>query len=157
FRFFGKGRRGAAERKSRFRDIGWNPRFQSKSPPIVRNRRVRAAGTYEMLPCYPMREETTMVLTTIVAQLSCSELERRTEWLATIFDRNPDARPLQGLAGCRHGPSAGCQRYRSPTDAGHGTLTLIVGDERAEHARFSFDRFRPGKIESADYMLSLRV
>ncbi|WP_368649617.1 VOC family protein [Brucella intermedia] len=98
-----------------------------------------------------------MVLTTIVAQLSCSELERSTEWFATIFDRNPDARPMQGLAEWHHGPSAGFQLYQNPTDAGHGALTLIVGDVRAEHARLSFDGIRPGNIEAADYMMILRL
>ncbi len=110
-----------------------------------------------MLPCYPVREETTMVLTTIVAQLSCSELERSTDWFATIFDRNPDARPMQGLAEWHHGPSAGFQLYQNPADAGHGTLTLIVRDVRAEHARLSFDGIRPGNIETADYMMILRL
>jgi hypothetical protein len=105
-----------------------------------------------LLPCYPVREETTMVLTTIVAQLSCSELERSTDWFATIFDRNPDARPMQGLAEWHHGPSAGFQLYQNPADAGHGTLTLIVRDVRAEHARLSFDGIRPGNIETAVYM-----
>ncbi|MEJ5018569.1 glyoxalase/bleomycin resistance/dioxygenase family protein [Ochrobactrum vermis] len=98
-----------------------------------------------------------MVLTAIFAQLNCSDLKRSTEWFATIFDRGPDARPMQGLAEWHHGSSAGFQLYQNPADAGHGTLTLIVRDVRAEHARLSFDGIRPGNVETADYTTILRL
>ncbi len=110
-----------------------------------------------MLPCYPIREDTAMVLTAIFAQLNCTDLERSTEWFATIFDRNPDARPMQGLAEWHHGSGAGFQLYLNPVEAGHGTLTLIVRDVRVEHARLSFEGIRPGNVESADYTTILRL
>lgn len=92
-----------------------------------------------------------MSVTAIYAHLSCSELERSIDWFRLVLQRGPDARPMEGLAEWHHGEQAGLQLFEEAKHAGHGTLTLIVSDVRAEHSRLSEAGMLPGKIEEADY------
>lgn len=98
-----------------------------------------------------------MPLKSIFANLSCTDLERSTEWFTTLFQRKPDTTPMEGLAEWHHGEQAGFQLYKNPKAAGHGTLTLIVSDIRAERSRLSASGMLPGKIEAADYTTICRI
>ena len=92
-----------------------------------------------------------MSLTAIYAQLSCTDLERSTEWFTLLFERKPDGTPMEGLAEWHHGEQAGFQLFEDANNAGRGTLTLIVADLGAERSRLSEAGLLPGKVEEADY------
>lgn len=90
-----------------------------------------------------------MTLKKIYAQLSCSNLSASREWYEKFFGRAPDACPMAGLAEWHHESSAGLQLFENPSDAGRGTLTLIVEGLRDEHARLKRAGLNPDAVESA--------
>ncbi|MEZ5779527.1 MAG: VOC family protein [Paracoccaceae bacterium] len=98
-----------------------------------------------------------MALEKIYAQLACSDLAESADWFARLFDREPDARPMDGLAEWHHGESAGFQLFRETGNAGKGTLTLIVRHLRDEHARLASSGLDPGKVEAADTTSLIRL
>lgn len=55
-----------------------------------------------------------MTLSAIFANLNCSDLARSTAWFATIFGREPDARPRSALQNGIIGtaPASGSTRMR---------------------------------------------
>lgn len=90
-----------------------------------------------------------MTIEKVFAQVSCSDLSASSGWYAALFDRAPDARPMDGLAEWHHRGAAGLQLFENPADAGHGTLTLVVSGLRDEHARLERAGLAPGAIEPA--------
>lgn len=98
-----------------------------------------------------------MALTAIFAQLSCSELEESIGWFRRLFGRDPDARPMAGLAEWHEGKSAGFQLFEAAADAGHGTMTLIVSDVAGDRARLIEAGLQPGPVEAADYSSICRM
>jgi hypothetical protein len=96
-----------------------------------------------------------MALDKIFAQLSCTDLSRSIGWFSTVFGREPDDLPMQGLAEWHHG-DAGFQLFQGE-NAGRGTLTLIVIGLQQEHHRLSDAGLQPGAIESADYVELIRL
>ncbi|CAN7532476.1 glyoxalase/bleomycin resistance/dioxygenase family protein [Rhizobium sp. LjRoot30] len=98
-----------------------------------------------------------MALTAIYAQLNCSDLGASTAWFSTLFARQPDARPMQGLAEWHHGREAGFQLYENPQQAGSGTLTLLVDDIRSEQERLGAGGVKTAEIETADYTTIMRL
>ncbi|KKB09865.1 hypothetical protein VE26_08525 [Devosia chinhatensis] len=91
-----------------------------------------------------------MSIKAIFANISCSHLETSIPWYETILARSPDANPMKGLVEW-HFAGAGLQVFEGPDKAGHGTLTLIVDDVRAEHERLTQAGFEPGTVQEADY------
>jgi hypothetical protein len=98
-----------------------------------------------------------MTLKAIYAHVSCSDLARSTTWFTSIFEREPDAKPMNGLAEWHHGETAGLQLFENTANSGKSTLTLIVADIRGEHARLAKAGLRPGEIETADYTTIFRL
>lgn len=98
-----------------------------------------------------------MALTAIFAQLSCSRLEESIGWFTRLFGRDPDARPMAGLAEWHEGKSAGFQLFEATDHAGHGTLTLIVSDIAGDRARLAEAGLEPGPVEAADYTSICRM
>ena len=96
-----------------------------------------------------------MALDKIYAQLSCTDLAASSRWFGTVFGREPDELPMQGLAEWHHG-TAGFQLFQGE-NAGRGTLTLIVIGLQAEHRRLTEAGLRPGAIEPADYVNIVRL
>lgn len=90
-----------------------------------------------------------MSIDKIYAQLNCTDLATSMIWYQKLFDRAPDARPMDGLAEWHHHDSAGLQLYENAAAAGHGTMTLIVHGLKGEHARLEAAGLSPGDIESA--------
>lgn len=90
-----------------------------------------------------------MAITNILANVSCSDLERSAEWYRTIFERDADQNPMDGLLEWHHGV-AGFQLFHGPDNAGHCTVTLLVDDVRLERERLS--QFAPGDIQQANYV-----
>ena len=96
-----------------------------------------------------------MTIAKIYAHLSCSDLETSIPWFATLFGRDPDARPMAGLAEWHHSDPAGFQLFEDSGAAGEGTLTLIVTGLAAEHARLS--ALEPADIEEGDGISLVRL
>jgi hypothetical protein len=96
-----------------------------------------------------------MALDKIFAQLSCSDLTKSIGWFGTIFGREPDARPMDGLVEWHHA-NAGLQLFQGE-NAGRGTLTLIVSGLQDEHRRLSDAGLTPGAIESGNYVNLVRL
>lgn len=98
-----------------------------------------------------------MALDKIYAQLSCTDLAASVDWYERLFNRAPDARPMDGLVEWHHRGSAGLQLFENAKDAGHGTVTLIVDGLREEHARLESAGLAPGEIGSATSTILVRV
>ena len=56
---------------------------------------------------------------------------------------------MDGLAEWHHRDTAGLQLFENKKDAGHGTLTLIVGGLRDERQRLDAAGLAPGPVEPA--------
>jgi catechol 2,3-dioxygenase-like lactoylglutathione lyase family enzyme len=93
----------------------------------------------------------------VYAHLSCSDLNRSIDWYGKLFDRKPDARPMGGLAEWHHGKNAGFQLFEEPSNAGYGTLTLIVTGLREEHIRLGAVGLEPSDVELADTVSLIRL
>lgn len=91
-----------------------------------------------------------MPIEKVYAQLSSSDLERSVVWYEHLFERRPDARPMDGLAEWHHDDNAGLQVFKDSRNAGRGTLTLIVSDLRNEYSRLVAVGLEPSAIEPAD-------
>ena len=52
-------------------------------------------------------------LITIMGQVNCSKLDESTRWFAALFNRPPDARPMDGLVEWHHG-AGGLQLSMQP-------------------------------------------
>lgn len=91
-----------------------------------------------------------MTIRKIYAQLSCRDLARSIGWFARLFDRPPDARPMDGLAEWHHQDAAGLQLFEDASTAGQGTLTLIVTGLREDRARLADAGLDPSQVERAD-------
>ncbi len=98
-----------------------------------------------------------MAINKIYAHLNCSDLAASIEWYRRLFGRQPDARPMDGLAEWQHRDSGGFQLFENPAEAGHGTLTLFVDGLRAEHSRLAETGFHPGDIEAATSTILVRL
>ena len=98
-----------------------------------------------------------MPLRKIYAHLNCSDLDASIRWFSAIFNRGPDARPMEGLAEWHHAGAAGFQLFLNPADAGRGALTLIVGGLDEERQRLDAAGLSPGEIEPASYVRLIRL
>lgn len=90
-----------------------------------------------------------MSIAKIYAQLNCSDLATSLPWFERLFGREPDARPMDGLAEWHHGADAGLQLFENEEHAGHGTLTLIVEELHHERQRLDKAGLAPGPVEPA--------
>ncbi|WP_328795281.1 DUF2867 domain-containing protein [Jannaschia marina] len=79
----------------------------------------------------------TMPITAIYANLSCADLARSRAWYERVFDRVPDATPMEGLHEWHLGASAGFQLFHDAQKAGQGTVTLFADDLDAARARLA--------------------
>lgn len=98
-----------------------------------------------------------MTIEKIYAQLSCRDLAQSIAWFERLFGRAPDAQPMQGLAEWHHRDSSGFQLFENASNAGRGTMTLIVADLRDEHSRLSNNGLSPPPIEPADTTSLVRL
>lgn len=68
-----------------------------------------------------------MDINTVMTQLIVSDLETSVDFYASLFGRQPDARPMDRLAEW-HFPEAGAiQVYQEPERAGRSGVTINVG------------------------------
>lgn len=88
-----------------------------------------------------------MPIKSIYAYLSCKDLIASMAWYAAIFDRQPDANPMDGLAEWHLGEHAGFQLFHDAASDGDGTMTLIVSDLAGERQRLHALGMHPHEIE----------
>jgi catechol 2,3-dioxygenase-like lactoylglutathione lyase family enzyme len=69
-----------------------------------------------------------MTFTRVLAQATVSDLDRAVAWYATLFGRDPDARPMTGLAEWHLGESMGVQVWTDPERAGGSTMVIDESD-----------------------------
>ena len=98
-----------------------------------------------------------MTLRKVYAHLSCSDLDESIRWFSAIFNRGPDARPMEGLAEWHHDETAGFQLFQNAEHAGHGTLTLIVNELEGDRERLDAAGLSPGDVEAASYVKLIRL
>jgi hypothetical protein len=98
-----------------------------------------------------------MPIEKIFAHASCRNLTQSTVWYEQIFSRAPDARPMTGLVEWHHGDHAGLQLWKDESNAGRGTMTLIVSDLQAERARLSASGLEPPEIHQGDKVQVLQL
>ena len=95
-------------------------------------------------------------LIAILGQVNCSDLNESTHWYETLFDRAPDARPMDGLVEWHHG-AGGLQLYQNATNAGHSALTLIVSDVRRASSGLRAAGLPVAEIEAGDHASFIRL
>ena len=87
-----------------------------------------------------------MTFTHVLAGALVGDLAAAESWYATLFVREPDARPMDGLLQEHLPDGSGVQVYRDPSRAGRGSLVLHESDLDAAAARLreaSVDREGP--------------
>ena len=85
----------------------------------------------------------------VFAQLNCSRVTNSGPWFAKLLGREADAEPMEGLLEWHHQDAGGLQLFENTSDAGHGTLTLIVSGLSEEHTRLDAEGLSPSTIEEA--------
>jgi hypothetical protein len=101
--------------------------------------------------------EKQMGIETIVANISCSNLEVSLPWYQRLFGVPPTRRPMAGLAEWHFTDSAEVQLYENKANAGKSTLTIGVLPLEPEHLRLSEHGLEPGPIESTDNFFIMRI
>ncbi|NNG37384.1 VOC family protein [Nakamurella aerolata] len=72
----------------------------------------------------------------MLANCTVTDLDRAEQWYTSLFDREPDARPMPGLIEWHLGDAFGVQVWSEPDRAGHSSVVLEETDLDAatEHA-----------------------
>ncbi|MDF0600804.1 hypothetical protein P1J78_08685 [Psychromarinibacter sp. C21-152] len=96
-----------------------------------------------------------MQISAIYANLCCTNIQRSARWFETLFNRDPDRKPMPGLLEGRHRNGCGFQLYEDAEGAGDGTVQLIVKDVRSEHERLR--GIGPGQVELGGDRMVLRL
>ena len=69
-----------------------------------------------------------MNVTTVMAQLIVSDLDRSVAFYSALFGRGPDANPMEGLQEWHFERAGAVQVYEEPDRAGTSGATIDVGD-----------------------------
>jgi hypothetical protein len=69
-----------------------------------------------------------MTYTSVLAQMAVADLAVAEPWYVTLLQREPDARPMEGLLEWHVTSTGGVQLWVEPERAGHGTLLLATDD-----------------------------
>ena len=69
-----------------------------------------------------------MGFTSVLAQATVTDLDRAERWYATLFGREPDARPMDGLLEWHLAGASGVQVWREPGRSGASTVVLTADD-----------------------------
>lgn len=90
---------------------------------------------------------TTMDFTAVYAQSPVTDLEAAERWYSLVFDRPPDARPMDGLLTWVLGDGRGVQVWRDAERAGRSALTLNAADLDAVAAHLTAAEVQHGGAE----------
>lgn len=69
-----------------------------------------------------------MTITGMLGQSTVTDLETAVPWYASLFGRDPDARPMPGLVEWHLGEGFGVQVWAEPERAGRSTVVLHEAD-----------------------------
>lgn len=69
-----------------------------------------------------------MAASRLLAQMTVADIERATAWYSIVFDREPDAKPMDGLIEWHLAPTFGVQVWADPDRAGHSSMVIDVSD-----------------------------
>ena len=65
-----------------------------------------------------------MAASRLLAQMTVADLERATAWYSIVFDREPDAKPMDGLVEWHLAPTFGVQLWADPDRAGRSAMVI---------------------------------
>ena len=69
-----------------------------------------------------------MSFTRVLAQATVNDLTSAEAWYGTLFGRQPDAQPMDGLLEWHLGEGFGVQVWAEPARAGHSSMVLEESD-----------------------------
>lgn len=69
-----------------------------------------------------------MTIQNVLAQATVSDLAAAERWYSVLFDRQPDARPMEGLVEWHLGDTFGVQVWAEPERAGRSSIVLGESD-----------------------------
>lgn len=93
----------------------------------------------------------------IFAHLDCRDLALSVGWYSKLFERQPDERPMPGLAEWHHGAQSGLQLFERAETAGMGTLTLGVSNLSQEAERLESEGVKGERGQATAFeLLQLR-
>jgi catechol 2,3-dioxygenase-like lactoylglutathione lyase family enzyme len=98
-----------------------------------------------------------MLIRTIFAHVSCSDIDVSRAWYAKLFGKPPLRQPNPGLAEWQISDSAEVQLYEQPENAGHSGLTIGVLPMAPMHQRLLDAGLAPGDIEETDGYFTMRL
>lgn len=98
-----------------------------------------------------------MGVETILANISCANLEVSLPWYQKLFGVAPARRPMDGLAEWHFTESAEVQLYENKANAGRSTLTIRVLAIDPEHRRLAAEGLEPGPIETTKEFFLVRL
>jgi len=90
----------------------------------------------------------------IYANVACCDLRQSRDWYTTLFGREPDAAPMDGLVEWHWGDH-GFQLHENEAKAGSGTLTLRAEGLTAEWERLT--PLDPGPVGTATHLSILQL
>jgi len=93
-----------------------------------------------------------MIVTTVMAQLIVSDLDVAAEFYSTLFDRGPDATPMDKLLEWHFEGSGAIQVYEEPERAGKSGVTINVSDLDAEVAALDWSGIDHDPIMDATFV-----
>jgi predicted enzyme related to lactoylglutathione lyase len=69
-----------------------------------------------------------MTIERVLAQMTVSDLASASDWYSRLFDRGPDANPMEGLLEWHLADAFGVQVWAEPDRAGHSSVVLDETD-----------------------------
>jgi predicted enzyme related to lactoylglutathione lyase len=99
-----------------------------------------------------------MTCTAVLAQSTVADLRTAEPWYTAVLEREPDARPMDGLLEWHLTAGGGLQVWAEPERAGRGTVVLVTDDDlHATAARLAASGLAPGGPEEGGGARVLRL
>lgn len=97
-----------------------------------------------------------MTIRNVLAQATVTDLATAETWYSALFDRQPDARPMDGLIEWRLGDNFGVQVWSEPERAGRSSMVLGESDLDGLAARLAeadIDHAGPQQVTASRVLL----
>ena len=89
-----------------------------------------------------------MAASRLLAQMTVADLDRATAWYSIVFDREPDANPMDGLVEWHLAATFGVQLWADPDRAGKSAMVIDVSDLDALATRLTEHEIAHSGIEN---------
>ncbi len=93
----------------------------------------------------------TITVQGIYACACVADFDTALRWYTTFMGREPDDRPMPGMAQWRNMGSAGLQLWEDADHAGHARMTIVAPDMDVEKQRLAVAGIALGEIISGDF------